>query len=206
MSVEIQKRLALQLFAYAREAERSVDFACHGPEQWASLRDYYGGEKREALRELLKQIEPFIPPYPPLLDRSQFYASDFLWLLRRPFIRLANRKRLDWQFAPREIVFIHQIFNYLLDLLAAEPAPPAQTLVNLRMDFSTCEDIIDTRLHGVPELGRALKVEHFCQNERGEYVKIKDLLEIETPGSEKFDDKALKANGRRAANSTNRVA
>ena len=176
MTVEIQKRLGIQLFAYAREAERSVDFACHGPEQWVLLRDYYGDEKREALRDILGQLEPMIPSCPPLLDRNQFDTTTFAWLCRRPFVRLANRNKLKWRFARNEIVFFHQSFHYLLDLLALEPAPPALALVNLRMDFFTCEHLIDSRLYGIPEIEKAVRVEHFCHNEHIEHIKIADLL------------------------------
>ena len=206
MTVEIPKRLALELFAYAREAERSVDSASHGPEQWALLRDYYGEEKRDALRQMLKQIKPLIPTYLPLLERRQFDTTSFFWLLCRPFVRLANRKKLSWRFARNEIVFIHQSFNYLLDLLAIEPAPPALTLVNLRMDFWACEYLVETRLRGVPELEKAVHIEHFGQSDYIEHVKIKDLLECEALGDGRIDGDAPGANRGMKSRSTNRVA
>ena len=103
----------------------------------------------------MDQLKLLIPSYPPLLDRDQFLRGTFTWLLRRPFIRLANRTRSKWRFSRNEIIFIHQTFQCLLDILPLQPAPPALTLVNLRMDFFTCEYIIERRLDGIPEIEKA---------------------------------------------------
>jgi hypothetical protein len=73
MTVEIHKKLAIQLFACARQAERSVAFAQLGPDQWALLRDYYRHEKREYVREVVSQLEQFIPSPAPVIDRNAFF-------------------------------------------------------------------------------------------------------------------------------------
>jgi len=112
MTVEIPKKLAIQLFAYAREAERSVDFSLLGPSQWVLLQDYYGPGKQAALREIVDQLKPLIPSYPPLLlDRDQFFKGTLTWILRRPFIRYANLTKLKWRFSRNEIIFINQTFK-----------------------------------------------------------------------------------------------
>ena len=175
-TVEISKELAIKLFAYAREAERSVDFAHLGPDQWALLRDYYGLRKQEALREIVRQLSSLIPPDPPLLERHQFEKGGLIRRLRLPIIRLANLTKLNWKFSRAEIIFIRQCFQYLIDVLPLWPRPPAQVLVNLRMDLFACECMIENHLYGLPELEKASRVEHFCQPDHIEHVTIDDLV------------------------------
>jgi hypothetical protein len=185
MTVDVSKSLAIQLFAYAREAERSVDYANRGPDQWDLLREYYGPKKQEALRGTVEQLERLIPTNPPLLERHQFEKAAFISLLRLPIVRLLNLKRLNWRFSHSEIIFIHQCFRGLMDTLRLRPAPPAQILVNMRMDFFACECIIARRLYGISELEKASRVEHFCQPDHIEHVTMDDLLERELTGVEK---------------------
>jgi hypothetical protein len=206
MTVEIPKKLAIQLFAYAREAERSVDFSYMGPDQWVLLQDYYGPGKQAALREIVDQLKPLIPSYPPLLARDQFFKGTLTWILRRPFIRLANLSKLKWRFSRNEIIFINQAFKCLLDIVPLRPVPPALTLVNMRLDLFTCECIIQRRLDGIPEIEKANRVEHFCQPDHIEHVKIEDLLEYEKTSGESIDVKAPTASGGITTNPTNRVA
>ena len=206
MTAEIHKKLAIQLFAYAREAERSVDFSTQGSDQWALLQNYYGSAKQRALREVVDQLKPLIPSYPPLLHRDQFSKGAFLSLLRLPFVRLANSTKRNWRFSRNEIIFIHQCFQCLIDTLPLQQAPPALLLVNMRMDFFTCEYIIKTRLHGVPEIDNASRVEHFCQSDYIEHVGIEDLLEHEKTRGETIDVKAPTGSGSTTVNPTNRVA
>jgi hypothetical protein len=206
MAAEVYKNLAIQLFAHAREAERSVDFVCMGPDQWALLKDYYGPGKQAALREIVDQLKPFIHPYSPLLDRKEFLKGSFSWLLRRPFIRMTNRTKKKWTFSGTEIAFIHQTFQCLIDILVLQPAPPALVLVNMRMDLYTCEHIIQRRLYGIPEIEIASRVEHFCQPDHIEHLKIEDLVENEKTSGPRNDLNPQDASGVINGNSTNRVA
>jgi hypothetical protein len=196
MAVEIHKELAIQLFAYAREAERSAAFSCLGPEQWVLLRDYYGPGKQAALREIANRLKPLIPPSSPLVDRSQFLRGTFTWLVRRPFIRLANRTKLKWRFSRHEITFIHQTLQCWIDILSLQPAPPPLVLFNMRGDLFTCEHMIKRHLDGIPEIEKASRMEHFCQSDYIEHVRIEDLLGYDKTGSDGVDGKAASANGR----------
>jgi hypothetical protein len=206
MTVEIHKKLAIQLFACARQAERSVAFAQLGPDQWALLRDYYRHEKREYVREVVSQLEQFIPSPAPLIDRNTFFKGTFVRLLRRPFIRLTNHSRLKWRFTHNEIIFIRQTLNCLVGMLPLQPVPPALTLFNLRMDCFTCKYIIDTHLHGTPELDVAVRVEHFCQSDYIAHAKIEELFEYEKTSGLKTDAKTAKGSASAPRNPTNRVA
>ena len=129
-----------------------------------------------------------------------------VWLLRRPFIRLANRFRQKWRFTRNEIIFIRQTLNCLLGMLPLQPAPPALILFNLKMDCFTCEYIIDTRLVGIPEIEKALGVEHFCQSDYVAHVKIEDLFEDEKTSGLRTDVKTAKGSAGTPRNPANRVA
>jgi hypothetical protein len=206
MAAEIHKKLAIQISAYAREAERSVDFACMGPDQWIGLQGYYGPAKLAALRDIVDQLKPFMPSYPPLMDRRQFGKGSFAWLLRRPFIRMANLNKMKWRFSRDEIVFIHQTFQCLLEMLLLQPTPPAVVLVNMRTDLYMCECLIHRRLCGIPDIEKATRVEHFCQPSHLVHIRIEDLLESQQAGGDRNDLRARKASGRLTEGPTNRVA
>ena len=76
MTVEIHKKLAIQLFAYAREAERSVDYANRGPDQWGLFREYYGPGKQTAIREIVDQLKPLVSSNSPIIERAGFFQGD----------------------------------------------------------------------------------------------------------------------------------
>jgi hypothetical protein len=196
MAIEIHKELAVQLIAYAREAERSAAFACLGPEQWDPLRGYYGPGKQAALPETTNRLKPLIPAYSPLVDGSQFWEGRFTWLVRRPFILLANRTKLNWRFSRNEITFVHQTLQCWIDILSLQPASPPLVLFNVRSDLFTCQHVIRRRLDGIPEIEKASRMEHFCQSDYIEHVRIEDLLLHNKTGSDGIDGKAANAHGR----------
>ncbi len=206
MKVEIPKRFAVQLFACAREAERSVAFAQLGPDQWVGLCDYYQHEKRELVRELVDRLERLVPAGAPLAERGPFLEGTLTWLVRRPWVLLTNRTRLKWRFTLKDLIFIRQTLNCLLETLPLEPAPPALILYNLRMDCFTCEQIIVQRLEGIPELERALRVEHFCQSDYLEHVRIVEFFEYEKTSGPSTGTDAPKANPGRPGNPEKSVA
>jgi hypothetical protein len=99
-----------------------------------------------------------------------------------------------------------QTLNCSLGMLPLKPVPPALTLFNLRMDWFTCQYIIDIHLHGTPELDVALGVEHFCQPDYIAHAKIEDRSEYEKTSGLKTDVKTAKGSERAPRNPTNRVA
>jgi hypothetical protein len=182
VSLQISKNLAIRAFAYAREAERSVDYSCRGEGQWGLFQEYYAPTKQAGLREVVNQLKPLIPSAPPVLERQRFSKFVVPWFLLRPFAVLARQQKTTWRFPLDEIVFLHQTFQCLIEMLPLQPAPPSLTLINLRMDFWTCQYLIRRRLYGVPQIEQATRIEHFCQPEHIQHTKLEDLLERDKEG------------------------
>jgi hypothetical protein len=182
MNIQISKNLAIRTFAYAREAERSVDYSFRGEGQWGLFKEYYAPTKQADLRDLVDQLKPLVPSFPPMIERQRFSESVVPWFLTRPFAVLANQKKTTWQFPLDEIVFLHQTFQCLIEMLPLQPAPPRLTLVNLRMDFWTCQYLIRRRLYGVPQIKQATRIEHFCQPEHIQHTELEDLLDRDKEG------------------------
>ena len=145
---------------------------CNGP----CSGDYYQRAKREFVRELVDQLELLIPSSPPLMDRNQFLNGTFIWFLRRPFIRLSNRNRLQWRFTAQRDHF-HSPNSQLFAWYASFAARTSGlNTIQPENGLFTCEHIIDSRLHGVPEIEKARGVEHFCQSDYIPHMKIEDLF------------------------------
>ena len=71
-SAVIDKRFAIELYCYAREAERSVHFATRGSDQWTLFREYYSSEKMEAVNRVVQELKGLIPLDPPIVYRQHF--------------------------------------------------------------------------------------------------------------------------------------
>ena len=175
MRVEIDRGFALKLYCYARQAERSVDFALTGPGQWTLLREYYTPERRQALNALGERLRPIVPSDQPVLPREHFGKADFIWLLLRPITLILNHAKRTWRFAHTEVRFLTATFDSLLETLSKSSPPPASLLIELRMNLLMCEWIIARRLEGVTELQKASEIEHFCQSAYTRHVTMEEL-------------------------------
>jgi hypothetical protein len=175
-SAVIDKRFAVELYCHAREAERSVHFATRGSNQWTLFREYYSSEKMKAVNRVVQELKGLIPLDPPLVFRQHFDTVGVLWVLSLPVTHLANATKQTWTFRRDEVIFIYYSFKCLIELLPLWPAPPAQVLINLRLDLLTCQRIIRRHLHGVALLDKADDVEHFCQSDYFPRLKIEEVV------------------------------
>jgi hypothetical protein len=158
----MDKRLALTLFCYCRQAERSVDFALSSAVQWRRLCDYYDAQKREGLAWMLENLRSLNADCHKAPHRTAFAIPVFavfiaIWRL------LTNPLRSWWAFPASELGFIYTTLATFADALNYQNPPELSARINLRMDFNLCESFIQGRMLGLPEFQKASTIEHFCQ-------------------------------------------
>jgi hypothetical protein len=164
-------------YGYAREAERSVDAVLGN--KWSELVDYYQDKIgvlaswATCLRILLpSQAAPSRPPSREDIGRAVSPPGLFSVL----FGRWIASWKSTWRFSDRELAFFISTLNTLLEFLKAPESPPREELIAVRRDLYVCQYVIDCRCHGLPELVRARRVEHFRQSLHLVPVKIADLV------------------------------
>jgi hypothetical protein len=173
-AVRVSKADAVELYAVCRQAERSIDHALHGAEQWAGLLHYYNADRRDRLRRVTARLSRVCE------GRSAPSRTSVLHLSTRCPLKivaamLANRLRNKWSFHPQEVAFIVSAMHAMTEFLAHERMPDSQSLVDCRMDLRASEDIIEMRLIRVPELRVAVRIEHYCQPAHLQSVSFADL-------------------------------
>ena len=163
MRIEIDKRLALTLYCLARQGERSIDFSLSSARQWALLRDYYQGERRHRLLDLLGELERLALRHPEGYSRDQWGRAGPGWVLAYPVLALINRWRTRWLFSEDQVSFFVTAMTRLVQALSCETQPTTALLIDLRLDLYLCQWILEKKLVGVPFLRSASTIEHFCQ-------------------------------------------
>jgi hypothetical protein len=178
MKVRLSRDEVLKLYCYCREAERSIHRALCDP--WTEFTAYYEPSKRvlmsqaiDSLNVLLEQAEPC----PTASSRAELEKR-----IRRPsLLRLCLGRWLTylesgWSFASQEACFIGATLGSLLRLLNAPQKPENSHLIDLRMNFCTCQRIIEHRCHGLPGLQLAARIDHFNKTEWLPRVSLADVL------------------------------
>jgi hypothetical protein len=163
MTIQIDKALALETYAYARQAERSVDFAIGSVSQWESLRQYYTGPRRDGLVKLVGRLRGLVRSNSVIPTRDRFYKQRWTTLIALPFMAIINQTKSAWRFSEGELVFFAEHLGNLLEILPSGEPPPRAGLIDLRMNLFMCQWIIERHLFGVSELKKANNIEHFCQ-------------------------------------------
>jgi hypothetical protein len=177
MWIPIPKELIIQLYCYSRQAERSVDAALWTT--WAELRDYYGEEKLAAIRLLigkLRSLSPTSAASPPSSGEEITKAVSSPSLFRVLFGGWIAAWKKVYLFTHREISFMAVTLNCLFHTLRATDRPTNEALIALRMDLHACEYLIECRCYGLPQLVRAVRIEHFNQARHLVPVKMDDLI------------------------------
>jgi hypothetical protein len=179
MWISVPKQLVLQMFCYSREAERSVDATLFA--HWWELREYYAAEKRAAIAQLTAKLRDTLSNAclaSPRLTRNEIWPkpSPLGQLIRVLFGRWIAPWKKAWRFPSQEIRFIVSNLTTVLSFLEAGDRPANQALIDLRMDLYTGEYLIEWRCHGLPELVRAQKIEHFHGPLHIRLVKMEDLI------------------------------
>ncbi len=180
MWIAVPKLVVLQMFCYSREAERSVDATLFA--HWWELREYYTAAKRAAIAQLTARLQDTLPDAclaSPVMTRDEIWPkpSPLGELFRALFGRWIAPWKTAWRFPSQEIRFIASNLTTVLSFLEAANRPANQALIDLRMDLNAGEHLIECRCHGLPELARAQRIQHF-HGPRIMSVKMEDVLGI----------------------------
>ncbi len=172
----LSRKVLLAVYGCCRQAERSVDFALGGAEQWQGLRDYYDEVKRSAVRRVTWDLREKDGASPGRPTRRRLERSVIVPLVLWPFRWIGNRGRRTWRFSKEQVAFLHGILEQFQEALDQSEPPAAADLIGLRMDLHACATLIERRLVGVAELKTARQIEHFCQAPHLRTVSLQDLV------------------------------
>ncbi|MBV9123166.1 MAG: hypothetical protein JO112_07405 [Planctomycetes bacterium] len=172
--MRLPKSFIIELYCFSRQAERSVDAALLAP--WSEFRAYYGPDKISALALLILKLQSLLPyPFP----RSEeditptVVAPGLFKVLLGPWIARWKKK---WTFSCQEIALLACTLQTLVNIVKKPLPPDLQFLIRLRMDFWTCEYIIESRCYGMRELKVAQNIEHFNQSWHIKPVTLSELV------------------------------
>lgn len=167
MGIRLKKRFAILLFCCLRQAERSVHYAVSTPSWWDQFLEYYDAPRRQMLRSIRDRLYAMGArrtriPQREDVDRTflpyemQIYFNQFTNFLLRPLKR-------SWRFTEDEVTFFAVALD-AVDKLWDEREPPLANhyLVKLRTDISIARDIMEIRMAGIPQIKKAMWMEHFC--------------------------------------------
>lgn len=177
MTQFIDKQTALRILCVARQAERSIDFGLHSERQWELLREYYDAARLQPVLEAIAQLQARtqLPDQP--ISKYRAFRLTAWRILTIPIRWFMNRFRKQWRFSRVETQFLLSVLCLFGKTLKCVAKPDGWALVELRMDLHTCELIISDRLIGIPQVEKAMHVEHFCQNDYLRFVSIEDVCE-----------------------------
>jgi hypothetical protein len=178
MKVILNKETILCLYCCCREAERSVHRALDA--KWEDFQNYYSGAKTTCIIEVIKGLFKLVSPghiTPFLPNREEACATVSEPGIIRYYLGkwIARRKR-SWSFPTPQIHFLALTLNTLMTLLTTRCKPTSTQLISLRMDLCACEYIIECRCHGLGEIERARRMDHFHRTEWLPYVTLADIL------------------------------
>jgi hypothetical protein len=178
MRIKLEKNTVLRLYCFLREAERSVHRAISDP--WPEFKDYYRPSKIAAVQHLAETLREALGSDFPIQDqmsREQAGKSISPPGIFRYYLGhlIATRKR-DWTFPASAVAFMAGTLSRLVTLLEAAQKPNPDVLISLRMDCCASEWIIENRCHGLPELNRAKRIDHFHRTDWLPYVTLGDIV------------------------------
>jgi hypothetical protein len=171
----MEKPLVLRLYCLLRQAERSLQAALY-PGQWLRLQQYYDSEKRDFIRKVLAEIASLLQHGDGPLPCSHFSRLSIGWLVSYPFRTLWNRHRTRWLFPEPEVRFLAETGRVFLDALSAAGDPSNHDLIQLKINLYVSAWVIERRLVGLPELRRAVKIEHFAPSPHQESIPLVSVL------------------------------
>jgi hypothetical protein len=163
MQKGFDKTLVLTLYSSARQAERSIDFALASSRQWELFRDYYDETRLQRLCKLVHILEAHASKPLDSVSRDQIPGITPIWVFFYPFRWLLNRFRNRWFFSHLELSYIVLVFRDFLEATGHFLQPDPKELVQLRMDLSVVQELIEMKLTGLSSLKKARNIEHFCQ-------------------------------------------
>lgn len=176
--IPLNKEFILRLACSLREAERSVHRGLTRP--WDDLRQYYGSEKTDAVRELAEQIKQLVPlrvqslPAPRRSEIGRFAPGPGFFQV--VLGRWIGKCKKAWSYQDRALWYVATTLDALLRVLASPTRPTDAVLIDLRMDLSACEWVIEAPCPGMPELERTKRIEHFDYTPWVPHVKLAEVL------------------------------
>ena len=175
MPIEIDKKALLALFCVLRQAERSVHYAHSSAGSWNEFIDYYDDSKMANVAESIRLLKAAGAASIDLEIRRSPSEGVFMGILFGAARRLVNPYKSDWSFTAEEVSFFAATLERLTAVLASRVQPRNDDLVALRMHCHECHAVISRKLIGVPELERALWIEHFRQADHVKAVTFRDM-------------------------------
>jgi len=179
MKIKIARAFLLRLYCYTHQAYRSVAFALGA--DWSEFLEFYRGERLEELNRLVADGYRLIDRLG--LSRKSVPKAEVARTIRplgivRYFLGpyLASWKS-HWQFSGEEFTFMVATLVALVSVLETGTRPSQEALISLRMDLCFCESVIQERCHGLAEINRASRLEHFWQAPSITPVRMADILE-----------------------------
>jgi hypothetical protein len=161
----VDKQLAIVVYCFCRQAERSIDSALSSSEQWLRLVDYYAGTKRDGLNGTLDRLKSLGAAGQLAGTRDSVFQSSFASWLRAFIVRPLNHLRSSWYFSKPELAFLYATLAKFVEHLRDVGSPQPGQLIDLRMDLLSCQWIIQRRMGKLPGLEKATNIEHFGQSD-----------------------------------------
>jgi len=178
MDIYLDRTTLVKSCCYCRQAARSLHRG-HA-DSWDGLRAYYDAARSRAVAELIEELSAMLPASmrnQPPPDRSAIgQRLPKLGLLEYLFGAWLSRRKTRWKVPSLEIHYIATRLSAFLQVLERTSKPDADLLIGLRMDLTSCEFILERRGYGLPEIQRAVPVEHFDQTETVPSVSIAEIL------------------------------
>jgi hypothetical protein len=167
--------MALLLFCYFRQAERSVHYALSFPNEWSQFVAYYDKAKQTRIAEAIALLKDAGAETDRVPSRQEFVQNGFLSVIRCSLAFLSNPLKRIWPFSIREPSFFCATLEHLLRILSDTEPREKGELIELRLDCFHCHYIIGRKLIGVPEIRKADAIEHFNQSDYVSHVTFQDL-------------------------------
>jgi hypothetical protein len=167
----------LKIYCCCRQAERSLDNSFSTGSTWSRFVAYYDEAKRNDVRQIIDRIGCKSLQGEPIPNRTAFFRNNFLTFLGLVRGFALNRVIMHYKFSGKEAMFLCSSFGSLLTHLESANQPAPEALIELRMDFYTCGEIIDHKLVGIQQVRKARNVEHFDQSPFIAQSSLSDLLD-----------------------------
>jgi hypothetical protein len=184
MRISLDKTFVLELYCYSYQGERSIHFALG--REWAELLDYYRDARIDGLKSVAHRLNALISKYGlgTFVSRVQEPGSRkaaparelVVHLYRHSFGKWLGPWKSHWYFSDRELGFMAAALNDLVSMLESGSRPSQEEIVALRMDLCQSRSTIEDHCYAVPEIKRALDLEHFWSADWLPSVTLTDIL------------------------------
>jgi hypothetical protein len=175
--LKLPRWLIVETYALCRQAERSVDKVLDG--RWPEFTAYYRGKRLTAVKRVVEHLRSSASggTCDPSPGRDELMRnSGRPGLVRFLFGKWLAAGKKEWSIPCREVGFTATVLQGLARLIEQEESPDPDTLVELRMDLWAAQWLIDGHCCGLPELARAVRMEHFMQSDHLATITLADLI------------------------------